>query len=198
MVKGKTGRSEWGLDMDPGRLDAAAHTARGLQTTEPMQQWLRFPRGLPEYADMREIQVIDCDAAHPCDEIRALADELGIRICFIPPGQTDILRPLDRAVFGVLKAEHRAIYRYEMSQREDKSMTKADFAACVLLAWELVSEDAIYRGWECNRPDSGVPEGELGAGLMSGPLLGASQCAVLFPVRGISAVPFTAGRPTPV
>jgi hypothetical protein len=71
---------------------------------------------------------------------------LRIRLYFIHPGLTDILQPLDRAVFGALKAEYRAIYRYEMSQREDKAMTKADFAAYLLLAWVWVSEDAIHSG----------------------------------------------------
>jgi hypothetical protein len=50
-----------------------------------------------------------------------------------------------------------------MLQREDKSMAKADFAAFLLLAWELVSEDAIHRGWECYCPEIEVLEGELAA-----------------------------------
>jgi hypothetical protein len=166
VVKGKTVRSEWGLDLDPGRLDVFAHTATGWQTTETMQQRLRFLRSLPEYAGMHEILVIiDCYAAHLCDDVRALADELGLRLHFIPPRLTDILQPLDRAVFGALKAEYRGIYRYERSEREGKSMTKADFAAFLLLAWELVPEDAIHSGSECHRPDTGVLEQELAAAL---------------------------------
>jgi hypothetical protein len=84
--------------------------------------------------------------AHLCDDVRALADELCIRLHFIPRGLTDILQTLDRALFGALKAEYRGPYWYEMSQRGDKSLTKADFAASLLLAWVLVSEDAIPRG----------------------------------------------------
>jgi hypothetical protein len=167
IVKGKTVRFEWGLGLDPGRLDAAAHTATGWQTTETMQQWLRFLRSLPEYADMHESHVIiDCYTAHRRDVVRELTDELGIRLHFMPPGLTDILQPLDRAIFGALKAEYRAIYRHEMSQREDKSMTKADFAAYLLLAWELVSEDAIHRGWECYRPEIEVLERGMAAVLI--------------------------------
>jgi hypothetical protein len=41
IVKGKTVRSEWVLDLAPGRLDAAANIATGWQTTEAQQQWLR-------------------------------------------------------------------------------------------------------------------------------------------------------------
>jgi hypothetical protein len=35
----------------------------------------------------------------------------------------------------------------------------------MLLAWELVSEDAIHRGWECYGPDAEVLERELVAAL---------------------------------
>jgi hypothetical protein len=149
IVKGKAVRSEWGLDMDPGRLDAAADTATGWEVTETMQQWLRFLRGLPEYEDMHESHVvIDCDAAHSWHGVLALADELGIRLHIIPPGLTDMLQPLDRAVFGALTAEYRAICRCDVLRREHNSMTLADFAALPLLAWGLVSGDANPPGLE--------------------------------------------------
>jgi hypothetical protein len=51
-----------------------------------------------------------------------------------------------------------------MPQRQDKSMTKADLAAYLLLAWELLSDDAITRGWECYRPSTEVLEKGAGGG----------------------------------
>jgi hypothetical protein len=39
---------------------------------------------------------------------------------FIPPGLTDLQPPPDRIVLGALKAEYRAIYRVDMSQRRYK------------------------------------------------------------------------------
>jgi hypothetical protein len=36
-----------------------------------------------------------------------------------------------------------------MAHRDDKHMTKADFPAYLMLAWDLVSEEAIHRGWTC-------------------------------------------------
>jgi hypothetical protein len=53
-----------------------------------------------------------------------------------------------------------------MSQKEDKSMTKADTAAYLLLVRELVSEDAIHRGWECHSPDTELLQRELLADLV--------------------------------
>ena len=112
-------------------------------------------RNLPEYKDGHAIHLIlDGYASHRCEEVKRLAEELHIHLHYIPPGLTDLLQPLDRSVFGALKAEYRAIYRMDMSQREDKRMTKADFAAYLVLAWELVSDNAIHHGWECYDPDT--------------------------------------------
>ena len=127
-----------------------------------MMEWLEFLRRLPEYRGGQYIHVIlDGYATHLCDDVRALADELGIGLHFIPPGLTDLLQPLDRSVFGALKAERRAIYRRDMSMRDDKRMTKADFAAYLILAWELVSDRAIVHGWECYDHDTRRLEEQL-------------------------------------
>jgi hypothetical protein len=90
-----------------------------------------------------------------------LAAKVRIVLHFIPPRLTDPLQPLDRSVFGALKAEYRAIYRMDMSQREDKRMTKAGFGAYLIVAWELVSEGAVRREWECFDPDTGALQAQL-------------------------------------
>jgi hypothetical protein len=100
---------------------------------------------------------MDSYSAHRCAVVKAVAEELRIKVHFIPPGLTDLLQPLDRSVFGALKAEYRAIYRNEMSQRQDKCVSKADFATFAIVAWELVSEEAIHHGWDCYSPDGAIP-----------------------------------------
>jgi hypothetical protein len=86
-----------------------------------------------ESAGVRRLEGDSCDhrccAAHLCVDVRALADELGIRLIFILRRLTDILHSLDRTVFCALTAEYRALYRHEIAPREDKSMTRADLAA---------------------------------------------------------------------
>jgi hypothetical protein len=125
-------------------------------------QWLRFLRRLPEYADGREIHlVMDSYSAPRCAAVKAVAEELRIKVHFIPPGLTDLLQPLDRSEFGALKAEYRAIYRNEMSERQDERVSKADFAAFAVLAWELVWEEAIHHGWDCYTPDGAILAEEL-------------------------------------
>ena len=53
------------------------------------------------------------------------------------------------------------MYRGDMSQREDKRVRKADLAAYLILAWEVVSDEAIQHGWECNDPGTTRLEGQL-------------------------------------
>jgi hypothetical protein len=106
-------------------------------------------RNLPELQHDRFIHTIpDGYATHRCDAVGALAAELHVVLRFIPPSPTDLRQPLDRSVFGALKAEYRAIDRMDMSHKEDKRVTKADLAAHLILAWELVSDWATQRGWE--------------------------------------------------
>jgi hypothetical protein len=71
------------------------------------------------------------------------------------------MQPLDGSVFGAVKAEYRAIYRGDMAHREEKHMTKTDVTAYLMLAWDLVSEEAIQSGWTCYHSDTRVLEREL-------------------------------------
>jgi hypothetical protein len=124
-------------------------------TVEAMLEWLKFLRNLPEFQHGRSIHLIlDGYSTHRCEAVRTLAARLSIVLHFIPPGLTDLLQPLDRSLFGALKAEYRAIYRIDMSQREDKRMTKADFAPYLTLG-------AVRRGWECFDCDTGALRAQL-------------------------------------
>jgi transposase len=68
-----------------------------------MMQWLRFLRNLREYADGREIHhVMDSCSAHRCAAVKAVAEELRIKVHFIPPFFSGLLQLLDRSVFGAL------------------------------------------------------------------------------------------------
>jgi hypothetical protein len=133
-------------------------------TVETMLLWLHFIRILPAYADGHDIHLIlDCYAVHRCDATRERAETLRIHLHSIPPSLTDIMQPLDRSASGFLRAEYRAIFRGDMAHREDKHMTRADFTAYLMLAWDLVSEEAIHRGWTCYDPDTRALERELQA-----------------------------------
>jgi hypothetical protein len=50
-------------------------------------------------------------SAHRTAVTKATAEALGIQFVLIPPGCTDILQPLNRRIFGVLKAHARQLWR---------------------------------------------------------------------------------------
>jgi hypothetical protein len=74
---------------------------------------------------------------------------------------------LDRSVFGALKAAYRAVYRMDMPQQDSKRITKADFAAYLILAWEPASDHAIHRCWERYEPDTKAHEEAIAGGRRS-------------------------------
>jgi hypothetical protein len=73
------------------------------------------------------------------------ASELGIRLLFIPPGLTDEFQPLDRFVFGVMKANCRRMYRVHTAA--EGVMTKQTAAGFLVRAWEAVSSQVLDDAW---------------------------------------------------
>ena len=135
-------RSEWGLESEPQGPHVSTHIPSDWMTALTMMEWLRFLTNLAEYQNGRAIHLIlEGYAAHRCEKVRRLAEGLDIHVHYIRPGLTDLLQPLDHSLFDGLRTECRAIDRMNMSQREDTRMTKADFAACLVLAWGLVSDN---------------------------------------------------------
>jgi hypothetical protein len=84
----------------------AYHSRFGWTTSETFCGWLAWLRGV--YGDGLPLWVVlDCYSVHKQQAAKDSAAELGIRLLFIPPGLTDELQPLNRFVFGVMKANCR-------------------------------------------------------------------------------------------
>ena len=67
-------------------------------------------------------------------------------------------------------------------------MTKAVFAAYLILAWELVSVEAIRHRWDCYDSDTGILEQMLAGAVVEGVLACAMVCA-----RGLPRIGSTPG-----
>ena len=104
-------------------------------------QWLRsrFPPGLV-------VLVWDVFTSHRCEETRARAEGLGIRLEFIPPGATSDCQPLDRRLVGSLKSRARA--RFEALWARGRDTTMADPIAMLLDAWRSIDQFEVLRAWE--------------------------------------------------
>jgi hypothetical protein len=62
---------------------------------------------------------------------------------FIPPGLTDEFQPLDRKVFGTLKAIARRLFHEGLMSSPDKQRTKKDAVQDLVCAWEHVGAEVI-------------------------------------------------------
>ena len=91
--------------------------------------------------------LLDAYSVHRTDEVKKLADSMNIELIFIPPGQTERFQPLDRAVFGVLKAYLRKLWRIEYSQDPSLRFNKTMAVKLLLPAWEKISAHVIDGGW---------------------------------------------------
>lgn len=68
-----------------------------------------LPDPVPFYDERNRIYLfIDSYRVHKCPEIIDLATELNIDVTVIPEGMTDLHQPLDKKIFGILKAKARS------------------------------------------------------------------------------------------
>jgi hypothetical protein len=99
------------------------------------------------------ILLLDTYAAHRCQVVRDVAELWGIDLVFIPPGCTDLLQPLDRRVFGVMKAFARQNWRREYHRTHGDQVTRPMIARSLLDAWDRITPDVIESAWEIFEPD---------------------------------------------
>jgi hypothetical protein len=143
--KGKTRRCLAGYEAPDGVW--TSFSASGWTTSDVMCEYLR---GLRQrlYPDGPLLVLLDTYTAHRTAQVRATAADLKIDLIFIPPGCTDRVQPLDRRVFGVLKAYARQIWRVEYHNTGGGKVTRAQMALGLVDAWDRVSESAITSGRE--------------------------------------------------
>lgn len=104
-------------------------------------RWLRsrFPSG-------PVVLLWDVFISHRCPETKTLAEQLDIRLDFIPPGATGDCQPLDRRLFGSLKSRARARFDAAWAQNHDPTME--DSIAMLLDAWRSIDQFEVLAAWE--------------------------------------------------
>jgi hypothetical protein len=121
------------------------HSESGWQTSSTFKFHLTKLR---ECIGDRPIQLI-CDlyAAHRTPQVRKCAADLGITLHFIPASLTDELQPLDRRVFGCLKAKAKAIFHLRTMENPFIERTTLEAVQDMVAAWEVLDECTIEEGW---------------------------------------------------
>jgi hypothetical protein len=78
------------------------------------------------YGEGPILLLLDTYSAHRCEVTRTIAELWKIDLLFIPPGCTNLVQPLDRRVFGVLKAHARQLWREEEESASGREMGGGD------------------------------------------------------------------------
>jgi hypothetical protein len=122
------------------------HSTNGWQTSETFQSDLENLRSVMGLEPIHLL--LDCYSAHRIDAVKEAAARLGITLHFIPPGLTDEYQPLDRAVFGVVKAQLKCLFHARFHLNPYERRTKQDAVADMVSAWSLLGESAIDAAWD--------------------------------------------------
>ena len=114
-------------------------------TTETVM--LKYLEKLKEFVKKKCALIIDTYASHRTDKVKEKAAELGIELIFIPPGSTDELQPLDRKVFGVLKAYAKQLWREHYHKYEGGKIDRWEIADQIIIAWNRISINTLDSAW---------------------------------------------------
>ena len=91
--------------------------------------------------------IMDLYPAHMKPEVRELAASLNIKLHIIPAGATDLYQPLDRRIFGAMKAQARRLFKDHNKAGTPLDITKQQACADVVAAWEGVSYHLLNAAW---------------------------------------------------
>jgi hypothetical protein len=150
IAKGKTKRVEkTQLGCDDTLV--TDHSGSGWTTIETFKHYLawlaKFYEG--QIPAGRQLHLIlDLYSVHRSQEIKEYGKELGIRLWFIPAGFTDRLQPLDRAVFGAMKAMFRHLFERALRDAGDHRVGKLQAMQILKDIWRDLSVSSIHKGWE--------------------------------------------------
>jgi hypothetical protein len=151
LASGKTERVERSQLGDIG-ANISGHSPSGWTTGDVFCQYLTWLRTV-QYCDNEPLTlVLDLYKAHKTGEVLQLAHYLGIELKFIPAGMTDRLQPLDRYIFGALKACCRRLYDRFCNENPDVRITSEQAVKFLQEAWDKISTQLIKKAWSIYEP----------------------------------------------
>jgi hypothetical protein len=155
--KGKTRRCLAGYKWPDGVFQLTSIS--GWTTSDVMCSYLRHLRQ-DSYPEGPLVVILDTDSAHRTELVKATAAGLGIELEFVPPGCTDLLQPLDRRVFGVLKSSGRQQWTEHYLSTQGGKTTRAWMADSLVRAWNRISPGVIESAWSIDWQEEGEGEDE--------------------------------------
>jgi hypothetical protein len=132
-------------------------SASAWTTTDVMACYFRYLR-TELFPEGPILLILDADSAHRAQIARDAARLFNVDLLFIPPGCTDRVQPLDRKVFGVLKAYARQMWRRAYHEMAGAKITKPQMAQHLVTAWSRVRWEVIDSAWSIYLQDPAFEE----------------------------------------
>lgn len=91
--------------------------------------------------------VLDQYSSHVSDSTKRMANNLSIRLIYIPVSATDLFQPLDRRIFGIMKskaASHFASLAFE----HQKAFAQSEAADKYVKLWDEITKANILTAWK--------------------------------------------------
>ena len=146
IAQGKTARVE-STQIGDVNYHWKTHTESGWMDEQAFSFYLMKLR--EHFNDDKTIHlVMDLYPSHMTEEVKQTAEACNICFHIIPAGYTDVYQPLDRKIFGPLKALARKFFARRQSRGKPISATKLDACQDMVAAWEHVTPAHIPDAWD--------------------------------------------------
>jgi hypothetical protein len=110
-------------------------------------EWLHNELQVPDGGREQYELIMDIYPVHITESVRNHAARLGFNVHFIPSGLTDRYQPLDRAVFGAVKATARSEYLKVMRKSPMNKITRAQAVAILQISYQKLSTVTLEAAW---------------------------------------------------
>lgn len=127
--------------------NSSSFSARSYMTSNCMLEYLQFIRD--QFSTDTVIHlIIDSYSSHTSQKVRNKAEELNIRLYFIPSGMTDILQPLDLSIFAPLKSITNKKIKNLLFGNQNRIIGMKNVVRFIQEAYESLSIDNLISAWE--------------------------------------------------
>ena len=153
LAKGKTDKCTNKFNIEESTIEHFVwRSDYGWTDEDVMKRYLSYLHGIhPEPCAL----VLDSFRAHITGSILKLASELNITVIQVPSNGTGTYQPLDRRIFGIVKAK----LRKELERRNNNNLEKRWSVAlkCLLDAWSSITDNALASAWSIPGLQEGNP-----------------------------------------
>ena len=145
LVKGKTQRAieSYGKQIFPVQFIISQSGWSDFEVMKLYLTWLISVHGSDDFS-----LIMDQYPSHLKLSSYITESQLRIKVLFVPKGATGVLQPLDRKIFGILKAKGNSKWITFYNNQNGITPTKEESLRILLESWAEIDEKSILKSWD--------------------------------------------------